>query len=179
MHNRSIQVHSFERDDGLWDIEAELIDHKAYSFIKRNGATQEAGQAIHHMFVRVTIDTQFEIIDAIAVYDAAPFDSSCSVISSAYRDLVGMNLLKSFRQQIKDRFGKTAGCTHMTELAGVLPTAAVQSMAGRKRAEAELTGRKPFQLGGCHAWRPDSEVIKEHYPQWYVDSNAVSPVPGT
>ena len=176
-HNRSIQVHSFEREDGLWDIEAELIDTKAYSFTKRNGTVQEMGQPIHHMHLRITIDTKFEILESVAVYDAAPFGESCKAISSAYQDLVGMNLLKSFRQQIKDRFGRTEGCTHMTELAAVLPTAAVQSMAGQKRAEAESTGRKPFQLGGCYAWRTSGEVTKEHYPQWYINSSEVSPVP--
>ena len=179
MHNRSIQVHSFEREDGLWDIEAELIDSKSYSYTKRNGTLQEAGEPFHHMHLRITIDRSFEIKEAIALYDASPFGVSCSSISGAYQDLVGMNLLKSFRQQIKDRFGRTAGCTHMTELAAVLPTAAVQSMAGQKRAEAESAGRKPFQLGGCFAWRTDGEVTKEHYPQWYVNSSATPPVPGT
>jgi len=178
MHNRSIQVHSFEREDGLWDIEAELIDSKAYAYSKRSGAVQAAGQPFHHMHLRITIDTNFEIKEALALYDASPFGESCTAISSAYQDLIGMNLLKSFRQQVKERFSRTAGCTHMTELAAVLPTAAVQSMSGQKREEAETAGRKPFQLGGCHAWRTDGEVTKEHYPQWYVDSNATPPVPG-
>ncbi len=178
MHNRSIQVHSFEREDGLWDIEAELIDNKSYSYTKRNGTVQPAGQPFHHMHLRITIDRDFEIKEAIALYDSAPFGVSCTAISEAYQDLVGMNLLKSFRQQIKERFSRTAGCTHMTELATVLPTAAVQSMAGQKRAEAESAGRRPFQMGGCYAWRPDGDVTKEHYPQWYVNSNATPPVPG-
>lgn len=178
MHNRLIQVHSFEREDGLFDIEAELIDNKAYSYTKRNGTVQPAEQPFHHMHLRITIDHTFEIKEAIALYDAAPFGVSCTAITQAYQDLVGMNLLKSFRQQIKERFGRTAGCTHMTELATVLPTAAVQTMSGQKRAEAESAGRRPFQMGGCFAWRADGEVTKEHYPQWYVDSNAAPPAPG-
>ena len=177
MHNRSIQVHSFERDDGLWDIEAELIDDKSYSYTKRNGTVHAAGQPVHHLHLRITIDTSFEIKEAFAMYDASPFGTSCTAVSEAYQDLVGMNLLKSFRQQIKERFARTAGCTHMTELASVLPTAAVQSMAGQKRAEAESAGRRPFQMGGCYAWRPDGEVTKEHYPQWYVDLKVTPPDP--
>jgi hypothetical protein len=54
----------------------------------------------------------------------------------------------------------------MTELATVLPTAAVQSMSGMKRSEAENAGRKPFQLGGCHAWRL----------RWRGDERALSPM---
>jgi hypothetical protein len=55
----------------------------------------------------------------------------------------------------------------MTELAVVLPTAAVQSMTSKRKSGAN-SERRPFQLDGCHAWRLDGEVTKEHYPQWYV-----------
>ncbi|MEI6116924.1 MAG: DUF2889 domain-containing protein, partial [Burkholderiales bacterium] len=96
----------------------------------------------------------------------APFGEECTAIAPAYRELIGMNLLKSFRQQIKDRFSRTAGCTHMTELAAVLPTAAVQTMAPQRRRAAE-SGKRPFQLGGCYAQRVDGPVIHEIYPQWY------------
>ena len=51
MHNRSIQVHSFEREDGLWDIEAELIDTKSYDFKRNDGEIRPAGFAFHHMHV--------------------------------------------------------------------------------------------------------------------------------
>ena len=167
MHNRSIQVHSFEREDGLWDIEAELIDTKSYDFTKKDGSVRKALEPFHHMHIRVTIDTSYTIQDAVVAYDAAPFGPNCTSIVDEYRDLIGMNLLKFFRQQIKERFGRTAGCTHMTELAVVLPTAAVQSMTSKRKSGAN-SERRPFQLDGCHAWRLDGEVTKEHYPQWYV-----------
>ncbi|MEY3671269.1 MAG: hypothetical protein RI904_926 [Pseudomonadota bacterium] len=64
MHNRSIQVHSFEREDGLWDLEAELIDDKSYSYTKRNGTEQPAHKPFHHMHIRITIDTSYEIKQA-------------------------------------------------------------------------------------------------------------------
>lgn len=167
MHNRSIQVHSFERDDGLWDVEAELIDSKAYDFTRSSGVVRHAGEAFHHMHMRVTIDASYLIHDAVVTYDAAPFGERCTSISDQYRDLIGMNLLKNFRQQVKERFARTDGCTHMTELAAVLPTAAVQTMTGQRRGNKDST-KRPFQLDGCHAWRLDGEVTKEHYPQWYV-----------
>jgi hypothetical protein len=168
IHHRSIQVHSFEREDGLWDIEAALIDTKSDDVIKKDGSVRKAFEPLHHMHIRVTIDTSYTIHDAVVAYDAAPFGPSCTSIADRYRELIGMNLLKFFRQQIKERFGRTAGCTHMTELAVVLPTVAVQSMANIKRHTDSHSERKPFQLDGCHAWRLDSVVTKEHYPQWYV-----------
>lgn len=167
LHTRSIRVQSYGREDGLWDLEAELIDYKGYDFTKNLGQVVKAGEPIHHMHLRITIDEHYTIVAAQAAYDAAPYGGQCIAIDSAYADLVGMNLLKGFRRQVKERFGNVAGCTHMTELSQVLPTAAVQTMAGRRRQQA-ATGQRPFQLDGCHALRTDGPVVREHYPTWYT-----------
>ena len=87
-------MQSYARDDGKWDLEAELIDVKAYDFPKRDGVMFKAGQPIHHMHLRITIDGDFTIVAAQAVYDAAPYGEHCMAIESAYADLIGMNLLK-------------------------------------------------------------------------------------
>ena len=128
LHNRTINAHSFKRDDGLWDIEAELIDHKSYPFDKRDGSSHPAGKPFHHMHLRITIDHTFTILESVAVYDAAPYGENCTTIAPVYQDLVGMNLLKSFRQSVKERFARTKGCSHISELAGVLPTVALQTI---------------------------------------------------
>jgi hypothetical protein len=172
MHTRSIRVNSFAREDGLWDLEAELIDVKSYDFPLKSGTdVHRAGDPVHHMHLRVTINDQFAITDAVADYDAAPYNQNCTAIAPDYAQLVGMNLLRNFRNVVKERFGRIAGCTHMTELAYVLPTVAVQTMANRRRKEVEVPGRapkRPFQLDGCHALRADGPVAKEFYPKWYV-----------
>lgn len=166
MHTRSIRAQGYAREDGLWDIEAELIDIKSYDFAKQDGTVFPAGQPLHHMHLRITIDADYSIVAAQAAYDAAPYGDHCTAIEYAYQDLVGLNLLKGFRQRVKERFGRIEGCTHMTELALVLPTAAVQSMAGRRRENADA-GQRPFQLDGCHALRTDGPVVLQYYPKWY------------
>jgi hypothetical protein len=175
LHTRSIRVDSFVREDGQWDLEAELIDVKAYDFPTKDGLQRKAGEPIHHMHLRVTINAEFTITDALAVYDAAPYGLHCSAIAPDYHDLVGMNLLRNFRQTVKERYARTAGCTHLTELSYVLPTVAVQTMANKRREEQQsATGRtkRPFQLEGCHALRLDGPVAQEFYPQWYVAPKA-------
>lgn len=172
LHTRTVRVDAYARADGQWDLEAELVDIKHYDFPLRSlqNSMHPAGKPVHHMHLRVTFDDSFTITAAQAAYDAAPYGSVCSAIDSEYQALVGMNLLKGFRDTVKRRFGRTAGCTHMTELSYVLPTVAVQSMAGRRRAAeaAAPDGQRPFQLDGCHALRVDGPVAKEFYPQWYV-----------
>lgn len=165
LHTRSIRVNSFAREDGQWDIEAELIDTKSYDFPLRGGERHRAGEPVHHMHLRVTIDAKLTITDALAVYDAAPYGEFCSAIAPQYRDLIGLNLLQQFRKRVKERFARTAGCTHVTELTNVLPTVAIQTMAGQRR-EAPASQR-PFQIDGCHALRVDGPVVRAYYPQWY------------
>lgn len=173
VHTRSIRVESYARDDGLWDIEAELVDTKAYDFPIRGGGTHPAGSPVHHMRLRITIDDGLTITASEAVYDAAPYGELCSAIAPDYSQLAGLNLLKQFRAQVRERFGRAAGCTHLTELTNVLPTVAVQTMAGRRREQAD-NGERPFQLGGCHALRLDGPVVQQHYPSWYVPAGTRS-----
>lgn len=171
LHTRTIKVNSFAREDGHWDLEAELIDYKAYDFVLNDRSTRHAGEPVHHMLLRVTIDASFSITDAVVAYEAAPYNQHCAAIAPSYGGLVGLNLLRDFRNAVKQRFGRTAGCTHMSELSYVLPTVAVQTMAGQRSRPAPAPGeapKRPFQLEGCHALRLDGPVAREHYPMWYV-----------
>lgn len=171
MHTRSVTVNSFAREDGLWDLEAELIDIKSYDFEKRGGIVHTAGTPVHHMHLRVTIDADFTITDAVAAYDGAPYGIHCGAIADDYTKLVGLNLLRKFRDAVRKRFSRTAGCTHMTELSHLLPTVAVQTMANQRLEQSPEQGAKtrPFQLDGCHALRLTGPVVQQFYPVWYVE----------
>jgi len=172
LHTRSVRVDAYARDDDQWDLDAELTDVKGYDFPRENGTTHQKGDPVHHMLLRITIDKEFNITAAQAAYGAAPFDENCFSIATAYQRLVGLNLLRRFRNAVKERFGRAAGCTHLTELSYLLPTVAVQCMAGRMREErargGEQSDQKPFELDGCHALRSDGPVAAKHYPRWYV-----------
>lgn len=169
LHTRTVRVDAYARADGQWDLEAELIDIKHHDFERQAGMLRP-GEPVHHMLLRITFDENFTITAAQAGYDAAPYDQHCTAIEPAYQGLVGMNLLKSFRDTMKRRFGRTNGCTHMTELSYVLPTVAIQALSNKRR-EARKSGadeQRPFQIDGCHALRVDGPVTKEFYPKWYV-----------
>src|SRR5690606_19572237 len=106
-------------------------------------------------------------------------NEGCTAIEPQYGDLVGMNLMRGFRQKVKARFGRTFGCTHMTELSSVLPTAAVQTMANLpgKSVRGDDATQRPFQLDGCHALRVDGPVVQRDYPRWYLVPEGGSPNP--
>ncbi len=134
---------------------------------------------MHDLLLRLTIDTQLNIVAAEAVSDAVPYPGYCDNIGPAYKKLVGLNLLKGFRDGVRQRLSGIQGCTHLTELAQVLPTAAIQAFAGdvidtRDGASADEQSHKPFQLDRCHALRSDGAAVAQYYPRWAVKSLAES-----
>ena len=184
VHTRNIRAEVFARDDGLWDVEAELIDTKGKDFRLATGM-RASGEPIHHMRLRVTIDTSMQVVDVDAASLSVPYPGSCESIAPAYRQLVGLNLMKDFRRQVRSRLGGTQGCTHITELTNVLPTAAIQAFAGeviRTRDISETDPSppggaletQPFQLDRCHALRTDGPAVARYYPRWYRPATATS-----
>ena len=165
MHVRRVQLDGFKRVDGHWDIEAHLTDVKDHNY-PISSKTIAPGEAVHDMSVRVTIDAKMNVLDAVACTSAAPYDGMCGSIAPDYSKLIGLNLFHGFRKAVKDLFGATRGCSHITELVMFLPTAALQTFASDVR-DNEDSEHKPYQLGKCHALDSHSEAVQRYYPRWY------------
>jgi len=171
-HTRTIEVAAYAREDGLWDLDANIRDVKTRDIQLASGL-RAAGDPIHDLKLRITIDRAFNIVAADAASDAVPYPGMCNTIGPAYQALVGLNLMQHFRLHLKDRLHGVLGCTHLTELAQVLPTAAVQAYAnevlstheGVDHVETPATER-PFQLDRCHALRVDGPAVAKFYPRW-------------
>jgi hypothetical protein len=169
-HTRAIQVAAFARDDGLWDLDAHITDLKTRDIQLATGI-RPVGMPLHDLWLRLTIDTQLTVVDAEAVSDAVPYPGFCNTIGPAYKKLIGLNLLKGFRKHLGERLGAVLGCTHLTELAQVLPTAAIQAFAGdvintRDGDHNDGQQTQPFQLDRCHALRIDGAAVAQYYPRW-------------
>jgi hypothetical protein len=165
LHVRSVVYEGWQRADGLFDIEARLVDTKDHDFELMSG-TRPAGEPVHDMWVRVTISRDFTIRALVAGTDRMPYPGACDEITGRYPDLVGTNLMHGFRKELFDALGGVRGCSHLTELIAFLPTAALQTFAGL-RHEIEPHEEKPFQLDRCHALEHTSETVRRYYPKWY------------
>jgi hypothetical protein len=173
VQTRKIEVHAYERADHLWDLEAEIVDLKGKDF-DLAAVRRLKGEPIHHMLLKITINTKFDVLEAGASLLSIPYPGFCEKIGPDYSKLVGLNLIKGFRAGVKERLGGIQGCTHLTELTNVLPTVAIQAFVGEifpvikapettKKSDAKL----PFQFNGCHSLRTDGEVVKTFHPVWY------------
>ena len=165
LHQRSIKLDGYKRADGLWDIEARLLDTKDQDYPLSSGLIRP-GEAVHDMRVRVTIDTNMNIIDAVTCTDAAPYMGACETVPPDYRRIIGLNLFQGFLKAVKDMFGGTRGCAHLSELLMFLPTAALQTFASEV-LDNDDSAHKPYQLDRCHALVSHSETVQRYYPRWY------------
>jgi len=167
IHTRSISLDGWKREDGLWDIEARLTDVKHHAYVLSTGVRVK-GDALHDMWIRITIDWHLNVLDAVGSIDTSPYPGSCETIGPAYRQLVGLNLARGFRRATRELFEKTSGCTHLTELLNSLPSAAIQTLGSEvDEIEGAVPGQKPFQLDKCHALDTTGEVVRRYYPRWY------------
>ncbi|MEW6345418.1 MAG: DUF2889 domain-containing protein [Paraburkholderia sp.] len=185
-HRRAIRAEAYEREDGLWDIEACLTDQKPRDVVLASGVRPN-GQPIHELWLRITIDRKLNVVDAQASSDWVPYPGQCEATNPAYRALIGLNLFNNFRRETARLLSGTAGCTHLTELCAFLPTAAIQAFAGEvwntnggkppyeadsgnaspQASDEHSNDKPPFQLGRCHALRFDGEAVRQFYPRWY------------
>jgi len=165
IHTRTMRVDAYARGDGLIDLEAAIQDVKQKD-LELETHVCPARVPVHDMSLCVTIDRRMYIVAARARTTASPYEGECDAFGDAYQQLVGLNLLQGFRAALRERLGGILGCTHLTELAGVLPTAAVQAFAGEVVPIDRNSKSMPMQLGRCRALRLDGRVVARLYPHW-------------
>lgn len=171
LHKRAIEIQGYKRSDGLYDIEGRLVDTKPNDF-KLAAGVRRAGEPVHAMWLRITIDRTLTIVDADAAMDAVPYAGHCGGIEPHYRKLVGLAIRPGYQRKLRELFGDVRGCTHLTELAGALATAAFQTLAGQRVQDPE---QRPFQLDRCHALDSGKAVVAKYYPRWYRGTEPVEP----
>lgn len=129
VHNRRIAVNGFVRTDGLYDIEADLTDHKTYAFPSDFRGNVTPDQPVHHMKVRITITPDFVITAAEAVTIAGPYEV-CPTANDVFAQLIGLQIGPGWRRKVATAIGGRHGCTHITELMGPIATIAYQTRFG-------------------------------------------------
>jgi hypothetical protein len=162
-HQRSITVRSYERSDGLWDLEGHLTDVWPRDLATSTGVLP-ANRPMHSMWLRLTVDRSATIVAAEAATDAGPYGTACAAITPDYGQLVGVRIAGGYREAIRRLFGRTAGCTHLNELAGVMGSAAMQALWGVMTSHPDA---KPMSIDGCHALESSGPQVARFFPRWY------------
>lgn len=172
MHVRDVQCNGYLREDGLWDIEASIIDRKTYAYTEPESGHREPGSEVHHMAIRLTLGMDFVIRAVEVVLPATPYEY-CTTAAPNYQGLVGRRIDAKWRATVNEIVGAARGCTHARELLFPMATTAFQSLFGWReegseepRMEAHDKAGKPYFVGGCKAWAEDGPVVARFYPQF-------------
>lgn len=164
LHTRTVTCQAWSRHDGLWDIEGHMTDIKTADVANQDrGGVIQAGEPIHEMWLRITIDLDMTIHDAEASTDYAPFNL-CQNITSAYKKLIGLKIGPGWNKKVKTLLGQNKGCTHHTELLGPMATTAFQALYQQLKAREEKNDSPPGIMNTCHALASHSPVAKRLWP---------------
>lgn len=172
---RTITCNGYLRDDGLLDVEGRLVDTRGYDTRNDWRGTVPTGQPVHEMWVRLTIDDQLVVRDAVAATDQSPYPMCREILPNLER-LVGLRVTGGFKKQVRARIGGTSGCTHVLALIDAMSNVAVHALAGKRRDQGRDTmlgtygtrsGAVHPLVGSCHSYAADSPIVAKLWPESY------------
>ncbi|RYX95137.1 MAG: DUF2889 domain-containing protein [Comamonadaceae bacterium] len=187
LHTRQVVFQGFKRDDGLWDIEANLVDSRSYDSEGVENRALPAGASVHDMSVRVTVGDDMVIREIASGMQHVPF-FECQGALDPIQQLVGCKLGPGWRRTIEEKLGGVKSCTHLRELLFNVATAAYQTIPvyrGFQQVgtfQPQVVNGPPFHMGQCKAWDFNGPVIRRNYPQfvgWKSPARAAVPQPAT
>ncbi len=174
-HTRLVQCQGFEREDGLWDIEAHMTDVKSHNVDNsERGGYVGAGEPFHDMWMRLTIDTSMRIHRVETEMDASPF-THCPGIAGTFRQLEGTRIGPGWHRMTREMFSGIRGCTHLHELLTPLATTALQTLWPILAEGVTVEKVTEKMLNSCHGWSSQSDFVRKHVPHLHVEANTPQP----
>jgi hypothetical protein len=172
VHTRTVEYRGYRREDGLWDIEAELSDRKTYAHQTPGRGVLQAGEPVHGMAIRLTVDDHMKITDIAVGMRSAPFPE-CQQAKPPVQRLIGCTLGRGWRKAIEERLGGIQGCAHLRELLFNMATVGYQTIPHylthlrQSAGLPEPVHRRPApHLGQCLAWDFNGAVVKRLRPEF-------------
>ena len=171
-HSRSIECCGYKRSDGLWDIEAHLIDTKAFALTTPGRGQIEPGEALHRMTFRMTIDSEFLVYAVDLSMDKTPY-LGCPSIVAAYQGLVGLRIGAGWTRKIRELFGGVKGCIHLVDLLTPMTNVAMQTVTDAHYRQHDVSENEQIFRGmvnSCHSLAAEGEVVAILWPELAVSS---------
>jgi len=111
IHHRLIDMRAYAREDGRYDVEAHLVDLKPFDFVRVSAADPiPAGQALHDLWVRMTVDGDYVVREIEAASDVTPW-ALCKQAQDMLSVMVGERLARGWSAVVKERLRGSASCT--------------------------------------------------------------------
>jgi hypothetical protein len=177
LHTRSIVCDGYLREDGDFDIEARILDVKAYAYTEPFRGRREPGDPVHEMLVRLTVSPSMKVRGIAVDMPQTPY-GTCQGARAAFQKLVGASIGPGWRKAVNEAVGGVSGCTHVRELLFPMATVAFQTIGGWSSDDADAQRNtqpteqpvqrkgKPYFLDGCISWASDGEIVAQLHPEY-------------
>lgn len=172
MHRRAIDCDGYLREDGLWEVEARLVDTKPFLQRDQFRGNVAPGTPVHDIRLRLAVDDSLVVREAETNMAATPFPT-CIEVEGILQRLVGERIGRGWRETVRRKIGKLETCTHLAELLGPAVTTLFQTMSNGRRPDGgdSMDGHlgksePPFFINGCHSWRTDGPIVAKVFPQF-------------
>jgi hypothetical protein len=165
-HVRRIECRGYRRRDGLWDLEAHLVDTKPVDTEHAWGGRLPAGEPVHDMWVRLTIDDTMMVHDVEAAVDRSPYPP-CPHAAPTLTAIKGHRIAPGWSMLVKRLLGGAVSCTHLMELLLPLATVAYQTLGMGRRAREQRPAARPAKIDSCYAYSREREVVARFWPEFY------------
>ena len=170
IHHRRIDMHGYQRDDGLYEIDARVVDRKTHAVQPPGtGTIVPPGSPVHDMSVRILINSRLDILDIVAVTDSSPY-AVCIEAAPTLARLKGARIGPGWTRFVKDTLGGVASCTHLMELMIPLGTAAYQTLTRERLSRPEPVDERgrPRKVDSCYAYAAHRPVVFARWPEHYT-----------
>ncbi len=167
LHTRAIELCGYQREDGLFEVEAALTDTKTYVFSNHDRGEITPGVPLHGMLSRMTYDSAMLIHKFESVTEFGPY-FACPSAAASFAELAGLTIGRGFIRAANERVGGIKGCTHLRELLGQMGTVALQTVVRARMAAANVAVTRPAQLDTCLAYADGGVIARRTWPEYYA-----------
>ena len=174
VHTRQLQLNVYKREDGLFDIEGHIVDVKPIS-VEFHNTSRAAGEPVHDLRLRLTINKQLEVQGAEAKMDVGAY-AYCAGVEPSFERLKGLVIGPGWNRRVRERVGGGNGCTHLVEMLQQMATTALQAVWTEEGEDLENAADPADRtlrhniLNSCYTYRADSQFVKVHFPRHYEPS---------
>lgn len=168
LHARRIELRGYRRVDGLYDVEARMVDTKTEDLTVGGGRVLSPGEPVHDMSIRLVVDEDLNVTEVLASTDASPH-GVCREATSTLQSLKGLRIGPGWSKALRERLAGHKGCTHLTELLKPLATVAFQTLwkVRETRPTAVDSSGKPRKIDSCYAYASARELVHRQWPIYY------------
>jgi hypothetical protein len=165
VHNRKIDIYTYEYDQTAVVVEGRLTDNRFRSTFYFNGDSRPPG-IVHDMIIRMIVRGPNLTIEDIDVEMVGVPRDVCRQTRGSLEPVKGMKISSGFTEKVKAKVGGAKGCSHLVALLLAMAPAAIQgSWTAVTQHPIDPTNYSDkaleFLENTCWIWRADGELMKE------------------